>query len=101
MTVCNRCGKCCRIVAIRITNPGGTGVVEDSDFGDWISARGLVYTEDGWLLIPSTCLRLVEVPQSDGSSIYECTVHHNKPLYCQRYPVPGDWKPFGCAFDTG
>ena len=99
MTACNRCGKCCKFVAIRITNPGGTGIVEDPDFNDWVSARGLVYTEDGWLLIPSTCPRLVYVPGDIESDMghYECTVHYNKPLYCQRYPVPGDWKPFGCT----
>jgi Fe-S-cluster containining protein len=94
---CMRCGKCCNVVAIRIFDQSGKPIVGNTDFDDWVTCRGLVYTEDGWLLIPSRCPRLVEVPEPDGSSHFECIVHHKKPLYCREFPQPGNWKPFGCS----
>lgn len=102
LTDCQRCGECCRFVAIRILGPGGREIneVSDKDFMEWVSARGLKY-EDGWLVIPSVCPRLIYPPHLDGEKVKAvCAVHRNKPLYCATYPAGETWIPGSCVYNN-
>lgn len=84
---CNRCGECCKYVAIKILGQDGFPVQDDDDFLDWVSCRGLVYTKDGWLVIPTECPQLLD---------NKCLINHRKPIYCKRYPIGDTWKPKEC-----
>ena len=98
---CQRCGECCKYVAIRILGPNEWEVTEitDKDFTDWVSARGLKY-ENGWLIIPSVCPHLIYPPHLDGQKVKAvCAVHRDKPMYCATYPAGETWLPGTCAFN--
>lgn len=102
LTDCQRCGECCKYVAIRVLGPNGREIdeVTDNDFLEWVSARGLKY-EKGWLIIPSVCPRLIYPPHLDGQKVKAiCAVQSHKPVYCSTYPSSVTWLPGVCAYNN-
>jgi Fe-S-cluster containining protein len=89
MSDCNRCGECCRWVAIFITGEPDPATLE------WMTARG-IRIEGSYMLIPSVCHHLQR--HWDGNAwSWACNIEDRKPYYCRVYPGEGVWKPKGCS----
>lgn len=87
---CQRCGKCCEVIAIPI-------IFEDAEMEDviheWADARGFRF-EGQFCIIPSKCPFL----RRNESGLASCAIHEKKPALCSTYPRGGDWLPPGCSY---
>lgn len=83
---CNRCGECCRWVAIFIEGEPDPATLE------WMTARG-IEIKGNFMLIPSVCPAL----GISDEGVYGCCIEDHKPHYCRIYPAAGVWKPEGCS----
>lgn len=95
--VCNRCGDCCRYIAVPVQ---GQMSKEDKD---WLRTRGC-RIERGkgdlvWLVIPSVCPHLVDINPDTGEDLAwaYCDIYDDRPDNCKHYPNEFDWKPRGCT----
>ena len=84
---CNRCGECCKYIAVRLANrpPRKTEYMMEVRAGrELVSYKGSLW----WVLFcPCPCL----TPEGD------CAIYDERPEDCRRYPAKGDWRPEGCT----
>ena len=114
MSECIRCGRCCRVVAMKAVNMSPEVI-------DYLIKRGCS-VDDGYILLPHRCqhLRLdekgstyiIEDTAPDGTEgpykrlsvpKYKCDIHNTEeyPVLCRRFHGHGRFYiPEGCVFLT-
>lgn len=83
--ICNKCGKCCEVIALRV--PKDAHVLHE-----YFSARGLRTDPDDpeAVLVPSRCQHL------EGG---KCEIYEDRPTICRLYPMIGiSYIPEGCSY---
>jgi len=85
MTECNRCGKCCKYIAVKLAGK----IPDDTVYMMEVRGRLVRYEGVMWWVVRSRCPHL----SMDGS----CSIYETRPKDCRIYPAPGDWRPEGCT----
>jgi len=85
MEACQKCGACCKVLAMRVPKT-------DTMYREFFSARGLLFDaqDDEVLLVPSRCQYLT--PEN------KCQVYDVRPDICRLFPKGNSYLPMGCVF---